>query len=175
MLAEHLASFEGPRLLITHDPAEAMLLADRVVVVEHGSVTQTGTPDEILRAPRTSYAADLAGLNLLAGSARDGEVGLESGPAMQIADRSIDGDVLLIIHPKAVAIHAERPTGSPRNTWRSRVATVETLGDLCRVQFGHPIPLTATVTTASRRSLGLAPGREVWVAVKAAEVEVLPG
>jgi molybdate transport system ATP-binding protein len=43
-LRRHLASFDGTRLLVTHDPLEAMTMADRIVILERGRVTQTGTP-----------------------------------------------------------------------------------------------------------------------------------
>lgn len=174
-LTEHLQSFAGPRLLITHDPTEAFLMADRVVVVEAGAVTQTGTPDEIRRHPRTAYAADLAGVNLITGNASGGAVRINGGPELQIADTSTTGRVLLTIHPRAVSIHAERPRGSPRNAWPSTVTSVEVLGDRCRVQFGSPLPLSAEITTASQQDLGLATGREFWVAVKATEITVRPG
>ena len=42
MLADHLSGFAGPRLLITHDPTDAFLLADEIYVVEDGRVTQMG-------------------------------------------------------------------------------------------------------------------------------------
>lgn len=175
ILSEHLSSFEGPRVLITHDPAEAALMADRVVVLEAGLVTQTGTPDEILRAPRTPYAADLAGLNLLTGVAAGGVVRLEGGLDIRIADTSVAGAVLLTIHPRVVSLHPGQPEGSPRNTWPSVITSVETLGDLARVHLEQPIPLTAEITERSRRSLGFEPGSEAWVAIKATEVGVLPG
>jgi len=175
MLTDHLAGFPGPRILITHDPTEASLLADRVVVIEDGLVTQTGTPGEIRRSPRTSYAADLAGLNLLSGRATAGIVDIDDGPGIQIANRSVQGDVLLTIHPRAVSIYPGMPEGSPRNTWPTTITSIETLQDLCRVQFEEPIPLTAEITVGARRSLGLEPGGEVWVAIKATEIEVLPG
>ena len=80
-LAAHLAAHPGPRLLITHSPTGAFLLADRIVVLEEGRATQEGTPDEIRRHPRTPYAADLAGVNLLAGGAGDGVVTVGGGLA----------------------------------------------------------------------------------------------
>lgn len=174
MLTRHLAEFDGPRVLITHDAAEASLLADYVVVIEDGSVTQTGTPAELLRAPRTAYAADLAGLNLLTGTAAAGAVAVGGGLAVQTADTALEGGVLLTIHPRAVAIHPERPSGSPRNTWESAITSIETLGNLCRVQFEDPVPLIAEITTASQHSLGLVPGMTAWVAIKATEIQVLP-
>ncbi|MGA1077984.1 MAG: ABC transporter ATP-binding protein, partial [Nitriliruptoraceae bacterium] len=53
----HLGAFAGPVLLVTHDPAEAVALGDRVVVVEGGTVTQVGTPAEVAAAPASPWVA----------------------------------------------------------------------------------------------------------------------
>ena len=73
-LRRHLREFAGCTVLVTHDPLDAMVLADRVVVVEQGRVVQTGPPAQVARAPRTDYVAGLVGLNLYRGVARDGRV-----------------------------------------------------------------------------------------------------
>jgi len=173
MLAGHLAGFEGPRLLITHDPAEAFLLADRVVVLEDGAVTHAGSPDDLRRHPETAYAADLAGVNLLTGTARSGLVDVGAGFPLRIADDDADGPVLLTIHPRAISIHARPPEGSPRNVWRTAVRSAETAGEHARVQVGDPLPLTAEITAGAFRELGIT--GECWVAVEAAEITVRPG
>jgi molybdate transport system ATP-binding protein len=171
LLAEHLGQYPGPRLLITHDPTEAFLLADRVHVLEQGSVTQVGTADDIRLRPRTQYAADLAGSNLFVGHAADGVVTIE-GVDVHVADSSIAGRVLVIIHPRVIALHLQLPEGSPRNVWKSRVRLVERLGDRMRVQMGLPLPITAEVTRQAGDSLGLEPGVEVWISIKATEIGV---
>ena len=173
VLREHLEAFAGPRILITHDPAEAAALADEVVIVEDGSVAQSGPPDAILRAPRTRYAADLAGLNLVPGIASGGEVAT-AGPTIRVADPVIAGEVLLTIPPQAVSIYPQEPEGSPRNTWRSAVVSIEALNGLCRVSFGAPLPLTGEITVDARNALGLRPGSEAWIAIKATEIGVQP-
>jgi len=68
-LRRHLESFEGVRLLVTHDPVEAMAMADRLVVLEHGRVLQSGTPADVTQHPRSRYVADLVGVNLFRGRA----------------------------------------------------------------------------------------------------------
>ena len=174
LLAEHLSRFDGPRLLITHEPTEAFLLADRVVVLEQGCVVQSGTPDEIRRHPRTRYVADLAGLNLLQGEARGGHVHVEGGPPIHAADAVATGPVLLTIHPRSISLYPGAPHGSPRNTWQATVAVVEAVEDRVRVQLREPHPLTVELTVAATRELGLAPGATVWVAIKSTEVGVRP-
>lgn len=168
-LGEHLAEFNGPRLLITHDPIEALLLADRIQIMEHGSITQTGSGDDILLHPQTPYAADLAGSNLIRGMARDGAIDV-GDHSLHVADEIPDGPVLVTIHPNAVSVHTRRPEGSPRNTWPTTVERIEQLGTRARLQTGAPLPLTVEVTAAAGKELGLVPGSEIWVAVKATEI-----
>jgi molybdate transport system ATP-binding protein len=173
-LMEHLAAFSGPRLFITHDPVEAFLLADVVHIVENGVVTQAGTPDEIRLRPRTSYAADLAGANLLSGRAANGVV-LVGAHELQIAEHETTGDVLLTIRPSAISLHRRPPEGSPRNTWETTIDLMENLGERTRVRTGFPVPLTAEVTSEAASALGLSAGDSVWVAIKATEIGVEPG
>ncbi len=174
VLADHLAGFAGPRLLITHDPTDAHLLADRVCVLEAGRLVQAGTPDDIRRRPATPYIADLAGLNLLRGSVHDGRIELAGGGVLHAADHRSDGPVLVAIRPNAVALHRHRPEGSPRNVWASTVTAVDSLGDVTRVQIDQPMALSVEVTPESAAELGLAPGSAVWASVKATEIGVEP-
>ena len=173
-LSEHLESFDGPRLLITHDPGEAFLLADEIFVIERGSITQHGTADDIRLRPRTPYVADLAGSNLLSGTAERGTIVVGSH-TIHIADHTIAGPVLATIQPRAISLHLRRPEGSPRNAWRTTVDLVESLGDRARLNVGAPLALTVEVTSDAVRSLGLAPGSTVWVSIKATEIGVEEG
>lgn len=170
-LSEHLQAFAGPRLLITHDPTEAFLLADDIHVIENGTVSQSGPADDIRLRPRSQYAADLAGANLISGSAAAGVVQVGAQP-VHIADDQIDGPVLLTIHPTAISVHQDRLEGSPRNSWPTTVERVELLGTRVRLRTGPPLPLTVELTEASRSEMALATGSEVWLAVKATEIGV---
>jgi molybdate transport system ATP-binding protein len=171
VLDRHLEEFEGPRMVITHDPAEAFLLADEVHVIEDGSLTQSGTPDEIRLRPRTPYAADLAGSNLLFGHATDGVV-LIGAHQLHIPEHDTVGDVLLTIRPSAVSVHRSQPEGSPRNTWETRVELLERLGERTRIRTGGPLSLTVEITSEATSDLGLREGDPIWVAVKATEIGV---
>lgn len=170
-LAEHLANFAGPRLLITHDPTEAFLLADEIHVLEGGVVTQHGTADDIRLRPRTSYAADLAGSNLIRGRAEGGVVDAGSH-RLYIADEDSVGDVLLTLHPTSISVHKTRPEGSPRNSWATTVERVERLGTRVRLRTGPPLTLTVELTESARAEMALEVGSRVWVSVKATEIGV---
>ncbi len=175
LLSSHLADFAGPRLLITHDPADAFLLAERIHVLEGGRITQSGSPEEIRHRPATPYVAALAGLNLLTGTNAGGFLTLDDHPhTLRTADTHTTGPVLITIHPNAIALHGAEPHGSPRNSWPTGIATVEPLGEITRVVLEGPVPLCADVTPAAVESMGLAVGSRVWVSIKATEVEVNP-
>lgn len=172
-LAGHLASFDGPRLLITHDPTEAFILADVIYVLEGGSVTQVGSPEDIRLRPTTPYAADLGGVNLLGGVASGGIVSC-SGHRLVIADQALEGPVLVTIRPEAVVLHEIEPEGSARNVWRTAIDEVEPLGDVVRIALAEPLPVTVEVTKQSALTMALEPGRSVWASVKATEIGVAP-
>lgn len=173
-LRRHLSAFDGATVLVTHDPLDAMVLADRIVVIEGGGVVQAGSPAEIVARPRTDYVARLAGLNLYRGTANaDGTVALAGGGSL-VVDEAQRGEVFVAFPPSAVAVHRTRPDGSPRNVWEVTVAGVERYGDRVRVEFGGTPDVAAEITTAATAELDLSPGRPAWVAVKATETHAYP-
>jgi len=168
-----LDAHDGARVVVTHDPLEALALADRLVVVEAGRVVQAGTADDVRERPRSTYVADLVGQNLFRGVATAGVVRL--GGADLVSSHAIDGDVFAVVSPRAVALHRTRPEGTPRNVWPVRVTAVEPAGEgSLRVSVDGPVRLSADVTAASVSALGLAPGVDAWASVKATEVAVYP-
>ncbi|WP_460714446.1 sulfate/molybdate ABC transporter ATP-binding protein [Nocardioides dilutus] len=164
-------------VLVTHDVLDALLLADRVVVLEAGRVVEEGPAAEVLARPRSPFAARLAGLNLVAGTWSGDAVrgdegvtvhGLASEPAPVPGDR-----VVATFRPHAVAVYRERVDGSPRNSLPVTVTGLEPLGDLMRVRATtNGQSLAADVTVQSVAALELATGQEVTFTVKATEVAV---
>ena len=171
-LRRHLASFNGTRLLVTHDPLEAMALADRLVVLEGGHITQTGSPAEVSGRPRSRYAAELVGVNLFHGHA-DGHAVKLPGGVLVVADDH-HGEVFAAVHPHAVALHRQPPEGTPRNIWPGTADALEVVGDRVRVRVSGTVPVVAEVTPAAASELRLADGGPVWATVKATEVTVYP-
>jgi molybdate transport system ATP-binding protein len=172
-LRRHLASFDGTRLLVTHDPLEAMTMADRLVVLEHGRVTQTGTAAEVSSRPRSRYVAELVGVNLYRGKALGTTVELDGGGTLVAADEH-HGEVFAAVHPHAVALHRREPEGTPRNVWSGTAETLEAVGDRVRVRVVGQVPVVAEVTPAAASELRLADAGRVWASVKATEVRVYP-
>jgi molybdate transport system ATP-binding protein len=172
-LRADLAGFDGMRVLVTHDPLDAAALADRLLVLEHGRVVQTGTFAEVSARPRSRYVADLVGVNLLRGTAEGTRLVLDGGGVLVLPEAA-SGAVLAVVHPHSVSVHRSEPSGSPRNVARGRIESIVPVGDRVRVQVGGAVPLVAEVTATAVRELELVDGAEVWVAVKATELKVFP-
>jgi len=170
-LRRHLAAFGGSTVLVSHDPIDAMALADRVVVVEDGRVVQEGTPAEVARRPRTDYVARLVGLSLLPGTAEGTTVRLDGGSAVAVAEEA-QGPVFVAVRPESVALYLTRPDGSPRNVWPARLVGATPHGTAVRCELDGEVPLVADITAPAFAELGLAPGAEVWATVKASEIAV---
>jgi molybdate transport system ATP-binding protein len=180
-LRRHLSSFGGPSLVVTHDPLEAMVLTDRLLVIEDGRVVQQGTPAEVARRPASQYVARLMGLNLYRGvGASDAAVTLDSdagGGVLHAAggDHLVTGPVLVAVRPSAISLHTERPRhASPRNVWPGTVAGVELLTDRVRVQVSGSPPALVDVTPDAVAELDLAAGSPVWLSAKATEIDCYP-
>lgn len=162
-------------VVVTHHVLDALLLADRVVVLEGGRVVEQGPAGVVLSRPRSAFAARFAGLNLIGGVATPDGVRRPDGSVLHgtPADPAPAGgsEAVAVFRPSAVAVHREPPGGSPRNVLAVLVDELEPLGDVVRVRAGD---LAADVTVAAVAELGLAPGQEVSFVVKATEVDVYP-
>ncbi|WP_083974538.1 ABC transporter ATP-binding protein [Kitasatospora mediocidica] len=172
-LRRHLAEFDAVAVLVTHDPLDAMVLADRLVVIEDGRVVQAGTPAEIARRPRTDYIARLVGLNLYQGVADGRRVKLASGAELTVADE-LTGPAFVAFPPAAVTLHRGRPDSSARNVWELTVAGLDLHGDQVRADLTGALPLAADLTPAAAAELDLSTGASVWATVKAAQTHAYP-
>jgi len=171
-LGRHLAAYPGHTLLVTHDPLDAMVLADTLVIVENGEVVQQGAPAEVARRPRTDYVANLVGLNLYRGTADATTVTLDAG-RFTIAEPAT-GPVHVAFPPAAVSLHQEPPGGSPRNSWPVTVSGIEQHAHTVRVRLDGGPPVLADVTPATVAELHLTPGMPLYATVKATEITTYP-
>lgn len=176
-LRTHLDTFGGVCLIVTHDPVEAVSLADRVLVLDQGLVLQDEAPAEVTRHPRSPWVARMLGRNAWPGTAGAEGLGLPGGGTLVIADPLPPGtEALAIIAPEAVSVHRDRPSGSPRNVWPGTVREITTSGSRLRLLITSPQApdLVAEITPQAAAELGLTDGTPVWTSVKATEVTVVP-
>jgi molybdate transport system ATP-binding protein len=168
-LRQHLAGFPGPTVVVTHDPLDALLLGDEVMVMEGGRVTQAGPVREVTARPRSGYVAELLGVNLMTGTGRGEAVRLDRGAEVVSAEPA-EGPVFVTIAPSAVVIGLDQPSGSARNRWPATVAAIDLLDRRVRLRLEGPVPLIAEITPMALADLGLDVGSTVWASVKATEV-----
>ncbi len=139
-----------PVLLVTHDFAEAALLADRVAVMEGGRIVQRGTASELAAHPASAFVADFTGASVLTGTARGGVVALDGGGELR-ADVP-DGPVALATHAWQVVLAREG------EGLEVTVVAATTVGGRVRVHLAAPQPLIAELPAADADELPLTPG-----------------
>jgi molybdate transport system ATP-binding protein len=161
-------------LIVTHQMIDALVLSDRVVVLDGGRVVEQGPTREVLTRPRSAFAARLAGLNLVFGTATVGGLRADDGTELSgLTESTVPGaSAVAVFTPAAVAVYVDPPKGSPRNVIPDRVAALEPNGTLVRVRGVGG--LAADITPAAAVELGLHIRADVWLVVKAAEVAVYP-
>ncbi|WP_330175996.1 ABC transporter permease [Streptomyces sp. NBC_01498] len=175
-LRGHLEGFGGVCLMVTHDPVEAVSLADRVLVLDEGRVVQDAPPAEVARHPRSPWVARMLGRNAWPGTATADGLALTGGGTLIVADPLPPGTrALATVAPEAVSVHRDRPGGSPRNVWPGTVREITSSGGRLRVLItSERAPdLVAEITPGAAAELGLAEGVPVWTSVKATEVTVV--
>ncbi|WP_328489915.1 ABC transporter permease [Streptomyces zaomyceticus] len=175
-LRTHLAGFGGVCLIVTHDPVEAVSLADRVLVLQDGRALQDAAPAEVTRHPRSPWVARMLGRNAWPGTATPDGLALDGGGVLVAAEPPPPGTpALAIVAPEAVSLHREKPAGSPRNVWPGTVREITTSGSRLRVLVtsAEAPDLVAEITPQAAAELGLAEGVPVWTSVKATETTVV--
>jgi molybdate transport system ATP-binding protein len=173
LLRDEMSRYPGARLIVTHDPIEAASLADWLVVLEDGLVTQQGPLSEVTARPKSPWVATMVGLNLLRGVAQGSTVLLPGGETVS-GSVSTTGPVFAAFRPNSVTLHRAMPDGSARNIWAGHVAEMNPVGTHARIRVDGPVPLVSEVTAAAVSELHLADGGPIWAAVKATEVDIYP-
>ena len=176
-LRELLKAVSTTTLIVTHDQEEAMAIADRVVVMDHGAVVQQGVPLDVYRRPNCRFVADFFGsCNWLRGTvhaAADGGgspvVSLAGGQRLQLAGRQPAGEVDVGIRPERIRIATGPIGGNGRIASELRARAIEVS------DFGSRLLLSADIgggdslqiSTAHDHDLAVAVGTELRLAIDA--------
>jgi len=163
-------------VLVTHDPAEALLFARRFVVVEEGRVVQSGNLAALRDRPATPYVASFAGTNLYRGRAQsqgDGSSMLKVGDTTLVVQGDHDGEISIVLDPDAVTLSANPQTTSARNTLRGPVESIVHDRGAFRVTLASTPAIAARVTAHSLAALEIEPGKQLYAAFKAMEARIL--
>ncbi|MDO9404044.1 MAG: putative 2-aminoethylphosphonate ABC transporter ATP-binding protein [Polaromonas sp.] len=121
-------------IMVTHDQEEALSVADRIVVMNHGVIEQVGTPMEIYREPASPFVADFVGkVNVLPAQVAAGTLQLGG---MQFAHEAADGQVKVYLRPEDVLA---RPIAEgDAHVFDSTIDKIEFLGSFCHVHVTAP-------------------------------------
>jgi molybdate transport system ATP-binding protein len=159
-------------VIVTHDVLDALLLADRVIVIEGGRIVEEGPTAQVLSRPRSGFGARVAGLNMVRGTFDGHGVRTANGMLLEgLAEEPVpNGDrAVALFRPGAVGVHLQPPGGSPRNVIDVTITHLEPHGDHVRVRAAD---FSADVTPGAVAELHLAPRKPVFFAVKATEVAI---
>ena len=175
-LRELLRSRQACTVLVTHDARDALELAADGVVLEAGRVVQEGSPAELAQRPRSAPVAGLMGQNWLPGTAtsREGEVWTVAAGDLQVLAVADDAEppalgapAYVLVDPRDVTLHRERPEGSAQNAVHAQVAGVVDVGGPLRVTLDCRPPLVVEITRRAAAALEVVPGATVWASFKA--------
>jgi molybdate transport system ATP-binding protein len=173
-LRRHLDSFDGMRVLVTHDPIDAYALAGRVAILDAGRIVQVGSIAEVTAHPRSRYVADLVGTNLVDGIVDGGVLTTSSGTRVVVAG-ALPGPALATIRPQAIALSPHAPAeSSARNVWRGVIGEIDRIGDRVRIGVDGSLRLVAEITPEALEALSLRPGDEVYASAKATDIDSYP-
>ena len=170
-------------IMVTHDQEEALTMADRIVVMNHGVIEQVGAPTEIYREPASVFVADFIGtMNFLAAQVADGQAGPSGGIragglslACDTTGYSGGEPVTAAIRPEDVGL-VDAGNEGRGNAFDATVKYVEFLGSFARVELdGAGERLLMDLPIAQVQRFGLTDGSAVRAVVPRDSVRIYPG
>ena len=162
-------------IMVTHDQEEALTMADRIVVMNHGVIEQIGTPEEIYAAPASEFVAEFIGtMNFINAAVSGASECAHQGGALQISDNSIESNraVRLAIRPEDVRLLSVSGSDQPNQT-SGQVISVEYLGAFIRVTIqpaGWQEPLLVDASTDLANELEISAGGTVNLSLPAEKI-----
>jgi sulfate transport system ATP-binding protein len=159
-------------VFVTHDQDEALEVADRIAVMNHGRIEQIGTPQEVYDHPANPFVYNFLGsVNLFHGRVHDGRLSIGQ---VEVGDSARppggDGPAIAYVRPHDLEITRTPQDGS---ALAARVGHINSAGPVVRVQLdllGTGQAVEAELTRERYRGLALASGQEVYVALRNARV-----
>jgi putative spermidine/putrescine transport system ATP-binding protein len=162
-------------ILVTHDQREAMTMADRIVVMNHGRIEQYDTPDKVYAEPASLFVADFIGqTNLLKGEARDGAIIVDGAALARPAGtpEGASGAVTLAIRPEHLRLHGAGE--APANCIRAKIQLVRNVGASVEVHLnGGSVRLVGTYSPGEWR--GFEEGQTVAAELRPEACRVFAG
>jgi len=166
-----------PIIHITHHFEDVYALAEKVAIMQDGTIVQTGRPEDVFAHPCTPYVAQICGTeNIFRGEAtKDG-----TGSILNLGNLRIrisaqhSGPVVTVLRSEDIIISIEPFRSSARHTLQATVVDLIPSGPFIRVVLDTGIRMIAIVTRTSSEELSLMPGDRVYVTFKESALHVIP-
>ena len=162
-------------IMLTHDQEEALSMADRIVVMNHGVIEQVGSALEIYREPASPFVADFVGkVNVLAGTAENG--GLRVGSLLLHCQSKKTGKCKAYLRPEDIVARPIAPGDA--NVFDARIEKIEFLGSYCLVRVatdGLGQPLTVYLSLNFLSEGNLAPGSNLRLRILPERLRLFDG
>jgi len=194
-----LSSVGITTVMVTHQYLEALLFGYHILVLEQGQVIQQGSHRDLLQYPRSSFVAELVGMNFFRGRVicceagamctiqlqNNGRPGIELSAALEehIQKLPEPGDeAFVLVDPRSITLYQTLPDSSARNVFQGTIVQLLNLGTPFGNNSEHSgrvrvsmsvddsVPLlTAEVTEASASRMALREGKMMYATFKATE------
>lgn len=166
---EVLRAAGASAIIVTHDPEEAMALADRIILMKDGKIIQNGTPSEIYHHPANSFVAQfLHDINSIKGQVVGGRIKTRLGEfeGSKFADGS---EVEVLVRPESIKIHP-----SSKSQYPVHICDVRDTGNSClyRLGIGNPQKPHSHINVRHRGSRSFVTGEAISVEIDQKEVLV---
>ncbi len=172
-------------VMVTHNYLDALVFGEQILVLEQGRLLQQGGQQDLLRYPRSSYVAELVGMNFFQGKlherqSRLARIELEAGEvevqAMLEEEQGQPGQqISVVVDPRSITLHREGPEGSARNSFQGKILQILPIEqDQGRVRVSliqelGGLQLTAEITANSAAEMDLMEGQSIYASFKASE------
>jgi molybdate transport system ATP-binding protein len=174
----HLKELHLPTIVVSHDFADVVGLADRVAVMEDGRIVQAGRSHDLLEGPASPFVAALTGVNFFPGVAATRgdltEIRSADGDATFLSTESATGPVGAVVFPWEVSLSMQAPEGSALNRLAGPVRRISGVGNRVRITVGSTPAVVAELTDESLHRLGISPGVTVVDSWKATGTRLVP-
>ncbi len=160
---------------VTHDQEEALVLGDRVGIMDKGKIVQTGTPEEIFRKPETAFVANFVGAeNIFTGTAetRENITEIKIKNVVLYSTVRKSGKVNVSVRPEDIIISKEKMKSSARNVLSGNIVEIKDKGAIIQLKVECDLPFVVVITRQSFLDLNINIGSGIYLYFKAGNVHL---
>ncbi len=166
---------------VTHDYEEAVLLADKVSVLNEGKLLQTGTAKEVFQFPKSKFVASFTGVRnffpcVLMPSVSEGlrKIVINNSIEIKLLTDKKQGEGFILIHDNAIFVSNEEPKTSACNNLFGEILEIIPINNSIELIVNVGIKISVMISQESCENLSLFEGKNAWVSFKATNAKFLP-